>query len=89
MKNLSSDMQAFHLELVTLVDQTFKESLERYTKECEAEPLDGEDRIRSYVCTAVEEAIRVQLNEKYQKRAIEFQKSKIKKFLEQQRNDLD
>ena len=81
MKNLSPDMQAFHLELVTLVDQTFKESLERYTKECEAEPLDGEDRIRSYVCTDVENAIHEKLKEKYEKRAIEFQKVELKKLM--------
>ena len=80
MENISPDMQAFHLELVTLVDQTFKESLDKHTKE--ADPLDGEDRMRSYVCIDVEEAIRVQLKEKYQKRAIEFQKAELKKLLE-------
>ena len=75
-------MTNFYLELIEVVNETFKESLERFTKECAAEPLDGEDRIRSYVCTAVEEAIRVKLKEKYQKRAIEFQKAEIKKLLE-------
>ena len=51
----------FYLELIEVVNETFKESLEHYTKECEADPLEGEDRIRSYVCIAVEEAIRVKL----------------------------
>ena len=80
MKNLFPDMQAFHLELVTLVDQVFKESLDKYMKE--ADPFDGEDRIRSYVCIDVEEAIRVQLKEKYQKAARAHQKETLKALQE-------
>ena len=75
-------MTNFYLELIEVVNETFKESLERYTKECEAEPLDGEDRIRSYVCTDVENAIHEKLKEKYEKRAIEFQKVELKKLME-------
>ena len=75
-------MTNFYLELIEDVNETFKESLERYTKECEAEPLDGEDRIRSYVCTDVENAIHEKLKEKYEKRAIEFQKVELKKLME-------
>ena len=75
-------MTNFYLELIEVVNETFKESLERYTKECEAEPLDGEDRIRSYVCTDVENAIHEKLKEKYEKRAIEFQTVELKKLME-------
>ena len=75
-------MTNFYLELIEVVNETFKESLERFTKECEAEPLDGEDRIRSYVCTDVENAIHEKLKEKYEKRAIEFQKAELKKLME-------
>ncbi len=78
MKNISPDMQAFHLELVTLVDQVFKESLDKHMKE--ADEFDGEDRIRSHVCIDVEEAIRVKIKEKYEKRAIDFEKAVLEKL---------
>ena len=89
MKNLSPDMQAFQLELITLVGEVLRESLDQRIGDAESEPLDGEDRIRSYVCTDVENAIHEKLKEKYEKRAIEFQKAELKKLREQYRNDLD
>ena len=72
----------FYLELIGVVNETFKESLDRRMKEVEADQLDGEDRIRSYVCTDVENAIHEKLKEKYEKRAIEFQKVELKKLME-------
>ena len=50
-------MTNFYLELIGVVNEAFKESLELRTKE--ADHLDGEDRIRSYICIDVEEAIRL------------------------------
>ena len=72
-------MTDFYLELIGVVNEAFKESLDLRTKE--ADHLDGEDRIRSYVCIDVEEAIRVQLKEKYQKAARAHQKEMLAKAL--------
>ena len=66
----------FYLELIEVVNEAFKESLDLHTKE--ADPFDGEDRIRSYVLIDVEEAIRVKLKEKYQEAARAHQKEIIK-----------
>jgi hypothetical protein len=73
-------MSNFYLELIEVVNETFKESFDRRTAEAESEPLDGEDRIRSYVCVEVEEAIRMKLTDKYQKRAIKYEKALIEKL---------
>ena len=73
-------MTNFYLELIGVVNEAFKESLDLRTKE--ADHLDGEDRIRSYICIDVEEAIRVRLKEKYQKAAIEHDKEMIKSVKE-------
>ena len=78
-------MTDFYLELIGVVNEAFKESLDKHMKE--ADPLDGEDRIRSYVCIAVEEAIRVQLKEKYQKAAIEYDKKTLKAMKELARKE--
>ena len=73
-------MTDFYLELIGVVNEAFKESLDLRTKE--ADHLDGEDRIRSYICIDVEEAIRVQLKEKYQKAARAHQKETLKALQE-------
>ena len=79
-------MTDFYLELIGVVNEAFKESLDRHTKE--ADPLNGEDRIRSYVCISVEEAIRVKLKEKYQKAAIEHDKETLKAMKELARKEV-
>ena len=73
-------MTNFYLELIGVVNEAFKESLDLRTKE--ADHLDGEDRIRSYICIDVEEAIRVQLKEKYQKAARKHDEKMIKSMKE-------
>ena len=80
-------MTDFYLELIGVVNETFKESLDRRMKEAEADPLDGEDRIRSYICIDVEEAIRVKLKEKYQEAAIEYDKKTLKAMKELARKE--
>ena len=72
----------FYLELIGVVNETFKESLDRRMKEAEADQLDGEDRIRSNVCIDVEEAIRVKLKEKYQEAARAHDKKTLKAMKE-------
>ena len=72
----------FYLELIGVVNETFKESLDRRMKEVEADQLDGEDRIRSYICIDVEEAIRVKLKEKYQEAARAHDKEMLKAIKE-------
>ena len=61
-------MTNFYLELIGVVNEAFKASFDEHANSPTAE-VDGEDRIRSYVCIEVEEAIRVKLKEKYQKAA--------------------
>ena len=78
-------MTDFYLELIGVVNEAFKESLDKHMKE--ADPLNGEDRIRSYVCIDVEEAIRVQLKEKYQKAARAHQKEILKTLNELARKE--
>ena len=101
---LTPDMLAFRLELIQHVGEVLRKSLDERLGEfqddlilipghSERDKYRNGDRIRSYVCVDVEEAIRVKIKEKYQKRAIEFEKAELKelkeKLEEQQRNDLD
>jgi hypothetical protein len=88
---LTPDMLAFRLELIQHVGEVLRKSLDERLGESqddlilipghsEKDKYRNGDQIRSYVCTDVEEAIRVKLKEKYDKRAIEVRKAELKKL---------
>lgn len=81
-------MTDFYIELIEVVNETFKQSFDEYVVGFEAGWF-CEDEMKTTICIDVEEAIRVKLKDKYkkisietQKAAIETQKAALKKFME-------